>query len=204
MRTLFLTSNGLNKNTGSVFWKCINKDPADTKVIFVPSASIRNDSAKEGIAVCVERLMNIGIPFENILIYDLSLLVSAGYERTYSGYIQDIPVSLRLMSAAELNQFDVIVFSGGDAALLLSELNRTGLSAKIKHAIENGLIYLGISAGSMVAAGNFSDGLGYLENPIIPHSDDGIACGEVLKDGPIYLSDGQTVLIKGERKAIIC
>lgn len=50
----------------------------------------------------------MGIPFENILMYDLSLLVSDGYERTYSGYVQDIPASLRLMSVAELNQFDVI------------------------------------------------------------------------------------------------
>ena len=57
--------------------------------------------------------------------------------------------------------------------------------------------------GSMNAAGNFSDGLGYLENPIIPHSDNGIACGEIPEKGPVYLSDGQTVLIKGERKAII-
>ncbi len=203
MRTLFLTSNGLNENTGDVFWKCINKNPADTKVIFVPSASIRNDSAKEGIAVCVERLMNMGIPFKNILIYDLSLLISAGYERTYSGYIQDIPVSLRLMSVTELNQFDVIVFGGGDAAILLGELNRTGLSDKLKQAIENGLIYLGISAGSMVAAGNFSDGLGYLDNPIIPHSDNGISCGKIPENGPVNLSDGQTILIKGEQKTII-
>ena len=204
MRTLFLTSNGLNENTSRVFWDCINKAPEDTKVIFVPSAAIRNDSAREGIVVCVERLMNMGIPFENILIYDLALLVSGGYERTYSDYVQAIPASLRLMNVEELNQFDVIVFGGGDAALLLSELKRTGLSDKIKQAIENGLIYLGISAGSMVAAGNFSDGLGYLENPIIPHADNGISCGEVPNDEPIYLQDGQTILIKGEEKIIIC
>jgi len=204
MRNLFLTSNGLNENTSCVFWNCINKNPADTKVIFVPSASIRNDSTKEGIVVCVERLMNMGIPFENILIYDLSLLVSEGYKRTYSGYVQDIPASLRLMSVAELSKFDVIVFSGGDAAILLGELNRTGLSDKIRQAIENGLIYLGISAGSMVAAGNFSDGLGFLKNPVIPHSDNGISCREIPVDGPINLSDGQTILIKDEQKTIIC
>ncbi len=45
----------------------------------------------------------------------------------------------RFMSVAELNQFDVIVLSGGDATLLLSELNRTGLSGELKQAIENGL-----------------------------------------------------------------
>ena len=203
MRKLFLTSSGLNENTSSLFWECINKEPADTRVIYVPSAAVGNDVAKEGIAVCIERLMNMGIVLENILIYDLALLVSVGYERTYSGYIKDIPPSLRLMSVEELNRFDVIVFGGGDASVLLGEINRTGLCDNIKQAIENGLIFLGISAGSMIAAGNFSDGLGYLENPIIPHSDNGISCGEIPEKGPINLSDGQTVLIKGERKAII-
>ena len=51
MRTLFLTSSGLNDNTSYVFWDCINKDSADTKVIFVPSASIRNDSAKDNYLI---------------------------------------------------------------------------------------------------------------------------------------------------------
>lgn len=45
------------KNTSAEFWKCVGKDPADTKVIFVPSAAVKNDGAREGIAVCVERLM---------------------------------------------------------------------------------------------------------------------------------------------------
>ena len=156
MRTLFLSSGGLNENTAGVFWE-----------------------------------------------YDLSLLLSAGHERTYSGYIQDIPVPLRLMSAEELNQYDVIVFGGGNAGTLISEVNRTGLYAPLKKAIENGLIYLGISAGSMIAAGNFADGLGYLTNPIIPHAEDGMPCGEVPEEGLLKLTDGQAVLIQGERMEII-
>lgn len=204
MKTLFLSSSGLNENTTSVFWECIKKEPANTKVIFVPSAAVGNDSARESIAVCVERLINMGISLTNILLYDLSLLLSAGYERTYSNYLQDIPAQLRLMSVAELNQYDIIVFCGGNAGTLLNEVNRTGFSNPLKQAIENGLIYLGISAGSMIAAGNFADGLGYLTNPFIPHAEQGIPCGEVPKDGPINLADGQVVLIKGERKEIIC
>ena len=204
MRTLFLSSSGLNENTTRVFWECIKKEPANTKAIFVPSAAVGNDSAREGIAVCVERLINMGISLKNILIYDLSLLLSAGYERTYSNYLQDIPAQLRLMRAAELNQYDIIVFCGGDANALLNEVNRTGFSDPLKQAIENGLIYLGISAGSMIAAGNFADGLGYLTNPLTPHAEKGIPCGEVPKDGLIELADGQAVWIKGERKEIIC
>ena len=203
MKSLFLSSNGLNENTGKVFWQCINKAPSETKIIFVPSAATGNDGAREGIALCVERLMHMGIPFENILLYELSLLISEGYERTYSGYIKDIPSPLRLMTADELGAYDAIVFGGGNAALLLDQIRRTGLADPLKQAVENGLVYLGISAGSMVAAGNLPDGLGYLNNPIIPHAEKGISCGEVPADGPIDLADGQVILIRGEKKEII-
>lgn len=204
MRTLFLSSGGLNEKTTRVFWECIDKEPASTKVIFVPSAAVENDGAREGIIVCMERLMNMGIPLNNILIYDLTLLISDGYKRTYSSYITDVPAQLRLMSTEELNQYDIIVFGGGNAGILLNEVNRTGFSEPLKQAIENGLVYLGISAGSMIAAGNFADGLGYLTNPLIPHAEKGISCGKVPKDGSIELADDQVVVIKGERQEIIC
>ena len=168
MRTLFLTSSGLNEKTMVLFWKCIGKEPINTKAILVPSAAVGNDGAREGIIVCMERLMNMGIPMNNILIYNLAFLLSDGYKRTYSSYISDIPVPFRLMSVQELTQYDMIAFCGGNAHTLLSEINRTGFSKPLKQAIENGLVYLGISAGSMIAAGNFSDGLGYLANPLIP------------------------------------
>ena len=70
MRTLFLTSSGLNEKTMVLFWKCIGKEPINTKAILVPSAAVGNDGAREGIIVCMERLMNMGIPMNNILIYN--------------------------------------------------------------------------------------------------------------------------------------
>lgn len=204
MRTLFLSSNGLNEKTTVLFWKCIRKEPVNTKAILVPSAAVGNDNAREGIIVCMERLMSMGIPMNNILIYNLSYLLSNGYKRTYSDYVSDIPVQLRLMSVSELNQYDIIVFCGGNAQTLLNEINRTGFSAPLKQAIENDLVYLGISAGSMIAAGNFVDGLSYLTNPLVPHADKGCPCGEVVNDNLIELADGQTVLIRGKRQEIIC
>ena len=177
MRTLFLTSSGLNEKTMVLFWKCIGKEPINTKAILVPSAAVGNDGAREGIIVCMERLMNMGIPMNNILI--------------------------RLMSVQELTQYDMIAFCGGNAHTLLSEINRTGFSKPLKQAIENGLVYLGISAGSMIAAGNFSDGLGYLANPLIPHAEKESPFGDISKNDLIELADGQTVLIKGNRQEII-
>ena len=179
MRTLFLSSSGLNEKTTKLFWECIGKEPQNTKVIFVPSAAIGNDGAREGIIVCLERLMSMGIPISNIFIYDLALLLSDGYKRTYSSYVDDIPTQIRLMNVEELSQYDMIVFCGGNASVLLGEVNRTGFSKPLKQAIENGLVYLGISAGSMIAAGNFADGLGYLTNPLIPHAEIGNPCGEI-------------------------
>ena len=91
-----------------------------------------------------------------------------------------------------------------DLAYLLSdEINRTGFAKPLKQAVENGLVYLGISAGSMVAAGNFSDGLGYLANPLIPHAEKESPCGELSKNDLLELADGQMVWIKGERQEII-
>mgnify|MGYP007114142051 FL=1 len=66
------------------------------------------------------------------------------------------------------------------------------------------MVYLGISAGSMIAAGNFADGLGYLTNPLIPHAETGNPCGKISNSDSIELSDGQIVLIQGERQEIIC
>ena len=72
MRTLFLTSNGLNEKTTPLFWEYVGKEPIDTKAILVPSAAVENDGAREGIIVCMERLMNMGISVNSILIYDLA------------------------------------------------------------------------------------------------------------------------------------
>lgn len=111
MRTLFLTSGGLNEKTAELFWKCIGKDPINTKAILVPSAAAGNDGAREGFIMCIEHLMHMGIPLNNILVYNLEFLFSDGYQRTFSSYINDIPVQFRLMTAEELNQYDLIVFA---------------------------------------------------------------------------------------------
>ena len=132
MRTLFLSSSGLNEKTTALFWQYIRKEPINTKAIMVPSAAVGNDNAREGIIVCVERLMSMGIPLNNILIYNLTYLLSNGYKRTYSDYVCNIPVQFRLMSAPELNQYDIIVFCGGNAQTLLKEMNRTGFSDPFK------------------------------------------------------------------------
>ena len=66
----------------------------------------------------------------------------------------------------------------------------------LREAIDRGVIYVGISAGSMYAAGNLEDGLGILPNVLIPHWE-----GQGMEDLPngaeeIRLKDGQAVYIE--------
>lgn len=203
MRHLFLTSSGLTEKTATLFWTCIGKRPAEARVILVPSAAVGNDGAREGVLVCMERLMHMGLPADHILMYHLGFLLSEGYGRTYSSYIHSIPLPLRLMSVDELLQYDAIVFCGGNARVLLDEVNRTGFAAPLQQAIEKGLVYLGVSAGSMIAAGNFPDGLRCLPNPLQPHAEKEAPCGEVVTNDVIQLADGQMVWVRGDRKEIL-
>ena len=111
----------------------------------------------------------MGIRYENILVYNLELILSKDYQRTYSTCVTDPYMLTRLLTIEELQSFDAVVVSGGDAAVLCREMIRTGFDRTIGKAINNGLVYVGISAGSMYAAGNLDDGLNIINNPIIPH-----------------------------------
>ena len=61
MRTLFLSSSGLNEKTTKLFWECIGKEPQNTKVIFVPSGVQSEMMAQEkALSVCLERRYEYG------------------------------------------------------------------------------------------------------------------------------------------------
>lgn len=159
MKKLLLTSAGLSDSLKELFFKQIKKKPQEIKIIFIPSSSTVNDGAREGLSVCMFELENMGILPENIFVYDLRYILSKNYSRTYSSNLTQIPPIFRLLSVDDMREYDVLLFSGGDASVLLDEINRTGFNEVIAQAIENGLFYLGISAGSMVAAGNMPNNL---------------------------------------------
>ena len=178
-----------------MFFDIIGKKPEDVKVLFIPTAAIETDGAREGIAICLYELSLMGIPYENIVVYNLELILSEGYERTYSSYVKDPFWVARLLTDEEMKMFDAVFVGGGDASVLCREMVRTGFDKKLKIAINAGLVYVGISAGSMYAAGNFADGLHIIDNPIIPHHS-GAKLTELPNDrSEIRLSDGQAVYI---------
>lgn len=202
-RHLFLTSGGLTENMKASFFHIIGKRPEEVKILYIPTAGIETDGAREGIAIGLYELSLMGIRSENILVYNLELILSKGYKRTYSAYVTDEHIVSRLISTEELKEFDAVFVGGGDCAVLCREMVRTGFDSVIKQAVNAGLVYVGISAGSMYAAGNLKDGLNIIPNPIIPHWN-----GEKLASLPmgseeIQLADGQAVYIEGHNICLI-
>ncbi len=200
-RHLFLTSNGLTEGMKRMFFDIIGKRPEEIKILYIPTAAIETDGAREGIALCLYELSLMGI--SNVFVYNLELILSKGYERTYSAQVPDINMVSRLIRPEEMKQFDAVFVSGGDCAVLCREMVRTGFDRVLEGAINDGLTYVGVSAGSMYAAGNLEDGLHMIPNPIVPHWDG--AKMEALPAGgeAILLADGQAVCIDGETVRLI-
>ena len=202
-RHLFLTSCGLSGDMKKKFFDIIRKRPEDVKVLYIPTAGIETDGAREGIAICFDELSLMGIGYENILVYNLQLILSKDYKRTYSSYIKQPFMITRLLTAEEMNTFDAVFVSGGDATVLCREMVRTGFDRTIEKAINDGLVYVGISAGSMYAAGNLDDGLHIINNPIIPHWN-GTKIMELSNCGDeIRLVYGQAVYVEDDCTSLI-
>ena len=194
---LFLTSGGLTDSMKASFFNIIGKCPEEVKILYIPTAGIETDGAREGIVICLHELSAMGICTENIFVYNLELILSKGYQRTYSAYVTDAHMASRLMTPEELKGFDAVFVGGGDSAVLCREMVRTGFDRVLEQAIDDGLIYVGISAGSMYAAGNLDDGLHIIPNPIIPHWDGGKLLSLPTDSKEIHLADGQMIYIEG-------
>ena len=202
-RHLFLTSSGLTDKMKKKFFGIIGKSPKDVKVLYIPTAGIETDDAREGIAICFHELFSMGIQYENILVYNLELILSKDYQRTYSSYVTTPFMITRLLTVEELRQFDAIFVSGGESTVLCREMVRTGFDRILDDALGNGLVYVGISAGSMYAAGNLADGLHVIDNPIIPHWNGFETTALPNSKDEIKLADGKAVYVEDNYMSVI-
>jgi dipeptidase E len=127
---LLLTSNGLsNDSIAKAFQDLVGKKPEDTKVAFIPTASNVERGSKEW------------------LIDDLYRLKSRGY-------IVDI-VELTALEPENIKKIledsDAIFVGGGNTFYLSYWMQKTGLLNLIPELVEQGRVYAGISAGSIIA-----------------------------------------------------
>lgn len=109
---------------------------------------------------------------------DRQALVKAGFQ------VSDYTITDKSQKqlAIDLSKFDYIYLSGGNTSYLLQQSQKSGFVSLIKELIQNGKIYIGTSAGSIIAGPRlpdyFSDeemelenknGYGFVNFTIVPH-----------------------------------
>lgn len=180
MRKILLTSAGFENPAVKERFLCLlEKDPKHARALFVPTAAI-DDGARAMLPKCMGDLLSAGLLSEHITTYDLD----------------------RPMTDDELSDYDTVYFCGGDTAHLLKCVRSSSFAETLDRALDRGLLYVGVSAGSVIAAQNLPDNLGYLSRRLQVHCEQGSPCGP-LPDGEISLSDAQAVCLCGKTAEII-
>ena len=127
--TILLTAAGFeNDRIGKAFLELLNRPVSEAKILFVPTAAMCAESLRM-VGKCVDELYRVGISPENVVAYDLD----------------------RRMSSAEIEEYDAVYFTGGDHKRLLEKVNETDFAPVLKAFVANGGVFVGVSAGSILA-----------------------------------------------------
>ena len=117
------------------FTRMLNKPFDKAKVLFIPTAALPpNDMNWEYANWCKNDLLLLGIPSKNIFTYDIDGSLSEQYAM----------------------MFDVIFFTGGNTPYLAKRVRETHFDQIIKNMVYKNKVYVGISAGSMLAMPDFN------------------------------------------------
>ena len=125
---------GIHGNILRAFRRMLGKPAGEATVLFVPTAAT-TDEARPAVGKCFAELLSAGIAPDNI-------------------HVHDIDGSMRLEQAMA---HDVIYFTGGDARHLLKRMKATGFDAIVKHMVYSNKVYVGASAGSLIATPNIGN-----------------------------------------------
>ena len=183
MKKIILTSAGFeNKKIKDTFIELINKPSNEIMVLFIPTAAINADA----IAVlpkCMNDLLEAGIPKENVHVYDL-------HEE---------------MSLEKLMKYDAIYFCGGNSQYLLDRINEIKFNTTLKEYVQKGGVFVGVSAGSIIAAQNLPNNLGFINCLLSVHCEKGTDIGKITTSDcqQIKLTDNQAILLTDDGAQII-
>lgn len=141
MRKIVLTSCGIIDNKlKEQFYELLDKDISKLKLLYV---TIAVDGEKDTDRTWLEEeyatILDLGIKKENI---------------TEFHYEENI----------DFSSYDIIYMIGGNTFYLLKELREKNLAKKIIQAIDNGVIYVGSSAGSIILGKTIETALLFDEN----------------------------------------
>jgi Peptidase E len=121
-------------NITNKFLEMLNRPIDNTKVLFIPTAAKSNEAIRL-VGMCRDQLLRIGIPLENITTYDID----------------------EELSFDEAAKYDVIYFTGGDTEYLLKRVKETKFDSIIKRMVYANKVYVGVSAGSLIATPNIGN-----------------------------------------------
>ena len=109
--------------------KFLDKNTESKKILFIPTAT-NVDEYKKYIYLTQKAFEDFGYEVENF----------------------DVSIFSEEIAKEKLSQAKTVFISGGNTFYLLQELKRKNLTSYLKERIENGLLYIGESAGSVIAA----------------------------------------------------
>ena len=131
MRKLFLSSAGITLNTKEEFINLLGNDPTKITVGFIPTGADPEED-KSFVQWSIDQIEDIGMKRVNI---DLK---AENKESLYD----------------KLSKVDVIWVNGGNAFYLLDQARKSGFDEIIPKLLDDGKIYVGVSAGSYLACPN--------------------------------------------------
>ena len=97
----------------------------------------------------------------------------------------------------ELKTFDAMYVCGGSTKHLVSRMAEINFKKVVDKYLDNGGIYIGVSAGSVCASGKYINGLGFIKNVLDVHCDVGTNNGKIENDEKIFLTNNQAIYIDG-------
>ncbi|MDE5741658.1 MAG: Type 1 glutamine amidotransferase-like domain-containing protein, partial [Oscillospiraceae bacterium] len=171
-------------NITNKFIDMLGTDPAEAKAIFIPTAAVDADAIGV-LPKCMNDLLKCGIKKENITVYDLH----------------------KPMTAEETKRYDVIYICGGNTEYLLERINEIDFGTCIKTFIGDNRLVVGVSAGSIIFAGNLKNNLGLLKRYLNVHCDDSqcetAGAIDMAANSPIMLGNRQGIVFESESSAYI-
>lgn len=155
MKLLLTSSGNTNKSIEKALLELLGKPFSKSRITFVPTAANIEEGDKTWLVDDMNNFRKLN--FASFDIIDISA----------------VPKDIWLPS---FNKADILVFGGGNVYHLLKWIKKSGLADRLPELLKT-KVYVGISAGSMVAAKNISltsSGILYYEDTGKPRNTKGL------------------------------
>ena len=140
---LLLTSYGMHTPKIRENLKNLYEKPAENIKILIISTEAKNEEYQKYFELEKEQLAETGVKPENVPIYDLA----------------DI-------NPPNLKEYDVVFFYGGNPYKYMKLIRERGLLNPLRDYVYGGGIYVGLSAGSILACPDIISGFNTLESNV--------------------------------------